>query len=188
MSSKLCYGLYTKPSKKKLKTDLSLDFVFPLELVAHWRKCSLVANFLANYNVLAFKKQKEAQIVLSTIINELIENAIKFNADHNKLVSISIQQSKTAITVETINSAELKNVQKIKRFVEKLNAHTYEELFIQALEKSVISKTEQSGLGLIGILKDYGAELGIKAEPSTQKGLCNILVKAEIPLKELNAL
>jgi len=184
------YGLYegNETTEKNQKSDLSLDFVFPLELMAHWRKCSLVSNFLANYHILTFQKQKKAQVVLSTVINELIENAIKFNADQNKLVSISLQRNPDVITIETMNTSDQKNVTKVKKFVSTLNSGNYEKLFMDTLEKVALSNSNSSGLGLLTILKDYNAKLGIKIEPSTRKGLYSVLVKACIPISELDTL
>ena len=190
MSDAFVFGLYAEePSDdSKKNVDISLDFVFPLELVSHWRKCSLASNFLANYDMFKFEHQKKAQVVLSTIINELIENAVKYNADQNKLVSVSLQKKTTEITIETMNSTTKESTEKLKKFIETLHTKSFEDLFMEAFEKITLSDANESGLGLLTILKDYHGKLGIKVEPSTRKGLYSILVKTSIPIEEFDNL
>jgi hypothetical protein len=55
----------------------------PEELLASYRRCSLTADWLASYlsSELDANVRVAARNVLSTVINELLENAVKFSVD-----------------------------------------------------------------------------------------------------------
>lgn len=163
------YGLYKKPKiKKKAKANLSLNFVFPLEFMKNWERCSLASDFLAEYESFSFKKNKKAVNLVSTIINELMENAIKFSSDQNKLVTVNITHYDHAILLEATNMTEKENVQKLQRFVKDLESKSPDELFFELLSNLENTDTSMSGLGLITIVKDFNASLGIMAAPLTE--------------------
>lgn len=184
-----CFGLYTNsPNEEDPNADLSLDFVVPLELISHWKKCSLVADFFANYQSYNFENQQKAMSVLSTIINELLENAIKFTADQNKLVSISLRRYDDNISIETVNLATKANATTLQKFIQTLETNNIEDLFFQQLEKAALSDEDSSGVGLISIIKDYGADVGIKIEPKTDENLFDVYVKVSISAKTLEEL
>jgi len=144
--------------------DFGIDFVVPLELVSQWRRCGLVSDFLANYHSFCFRDPKKALSILSTIINELLENAVKFSNDKNKLVTLSLRHANNTIYVETINTTTHANAAKLNEFAFKLDHTDAETLFFEQLETAA-TQSGISGLGLLSIIKDYDAQLGLLIHP-----------------------
>ncbi len=181
------FGLYAeKETEKTLDAELSMDFVIPLELIGNnteknWDKCGLIANFFGNYQAHSFKEKEKIESVISTIANELLENAIKFTADKNKLVNITLKKYKDEITLETVNLAKRKNVEDIHQLIESIQNNDIESLFLAQIEKNALNeKSSGSGVGIISIIKDYNAKLGIKIEPTIQEDIFDIYIKISL--------
>jgi hypothetical protein len=176
MALEQSFGIYKdkKNTMAEKTPDLSLDFVVPLELIENWKKCSLVSNFFANYQSFNFKDQEKVVVILSTVINELLENAIKFTSDKNKLVSISLKHFDSNVSIETVNLSNAHNVTKLKTMIRKLTTSDPEKLILEQIESAAEHDLNESGLGLLTILRDFEASLGIK-----------IIEKPEIDLYEV---
>ena len=173
------FGVYK--NKKHINAeecpDISLDFVIPLELVGNWEKCSLVSNFFANYQSFNFKDQEKVIVILSTVINELLENAIKFTSDKNKLVSISLKHFNSKVSIETINLSNEENVSRLKRIIHSLNNKNPENLILEQIENASKTDLNESGLGILTILRDFQANLGIKIIEKQEPNIYEVFTK-----------
>lgn len=173
------FGVYK--NKKTLSSeqspDLSLDFVVPLELIENWKKCSLVSNFFANYQSFNFNDQEKVINILSTVINELLENAVKFTSDKNKLVSISLKHFDSKVSIETINLSNTKNITKLKDLIHKLEKSDPDTMILEQIEKTALGDLNESGLGLLTILRDFHANLGIKIIEKAEPDLYEVYTK-----------
>ena len=161
-----------------------MDFVFPMEFISHWRRCGMVADFLANYQSFNFSNRKKAMTTLSTIINELLENAVKFSSDQNKEVRLSLRHNNNKIVIETINISDRKAASNLELFIQKLNNENVEKLFFDQIEFTATNATDISGLGLLTLIKDYNAQLGISIKPKAENNdsLYDIFVVVHIPI------
>ena len=90
---------------KKLKEKVSLSFKMPIDHSKDWEKCSLISNFFADYCVSSFYKKKEIKSILSTIINELIENAMKHSYQDQNEINIFLKNCEKEIIFITENIA-----------------------------------------------------------------------------------
>ncbi len=171
-----------------LSDDLSIDFVVPLELVNQWRRCGLVADFLARSHALQLVCPKTALSVLSTIINELLENAVKFSKDRNKLVTISVRQSADVVRIEVINVTDEAQAAALEGFLFQLSETDPETLFFRKVESFAALDALQSGIGLLMILKDYHAGLGVKISPKPDEYLHEVSVTITINISVIEGL
>jgi hypothetical protein len=147
-------------------SNISIDFVIPLELISHWRRCGLIADFMANYEALNFKNKELAVSILSTTINELLENAIKFSSDKNKLVNLSVRSYTNQLIIETVNTTAEKHAKKLHNYLELIQTDSAENLFFKQIEENACKPhTTCSELGLLTLIKDYQAVLGVKIQP-----------------------
>lgn len=169
MIQNIVYGTYLKPQDAADKTisDVSVDFIVPLDLIHHWKKCSIMAEFMANYEAVIFKNKVRAISILSTIINELLENAVKYCDENNKLVNLSIQNFQKQIMIETINAANEQQANKLDQFINQLKDEDPETLFLQQIENNYTHEKSASRLGILTMIKDYNAQMGIKIVPQT---------------------
>ena len=146
----------------KLRVEL-----LPIDLIVQWRRCSKMADFLAGYFEYHFEDRPVAAQVLSTGLNELIENLAKFSANKQKPVSIEINHYGELLTVTTENEAARPQATALRARLARMATTDAEELFLEQLEHTASSDRAASGLGLINLKKDYGARLAaeIRAVP-----------------------
>lgn len=137
----------------------------PLDLIVQWRRCSITADFLADYLVYLFENRPNAQHILSTGLNELVENLAKFSADKRASVTLSVAHYGEHLRVETVNVARRPQVEALSARLNRMATEDPEDLFLEQLEYTASSDRAASGLGLITIKKDYGARLGAVLEP-----------------------
>ena len=159
------YGTYNE-EEKDIETDSRIDFVVPLELMDHWQRCSMISNFLASTHAVGFNNTEKVSSLFSIIINELLENAVKFSRDRSKLIMLSLKQRKYDVCIEAINTTDEIQATRLNAFIEKLETETPEDLYIAQLESiSIIENPDVSGMGLIMLMHDYHANLGIRIIP-----------------------
>jgi hypothetical protein len=145
-------------------------------LRSRWRNNGLSADFLGDY-VLTFlpasgslaateSRQKEIRQAVTYIANELLENAMKY---HEPLVNIPIgihlELTSEHITVSAGNGIGFLQAAAYKAFVEDILREDAADLFVRQVEDSLKSKeSNRSGLGLLTMINDYGAQLGCRFE------------------------
>jgi hypothetical protein len=147
-----------------------------IPLRQRWRNNCLSADFLADYLSTFFlgnddqqpdsDKQAEVKSAVSYIANELLENAMKYGVEMSPFpVSIQIYLNPDLITFQLTNSIRVEQTQEFQNQIKALLQADPEELYLAQLEKNALSENNQeSGLGLLTMLNDYGAKLGWKFE------------------------
>ena len=151
-----------------------------IPLRQRWRNNCLSADFLADYFSTFFlteeeeagesEKQVEVQSAVSYIANELLENAMKYGCETSPFpISIQIHLNPELIVFELTNSIHLEKTSEFQAHINQLMTSDPEELYIAQLEKNAMNDYEESGLGFLTMLNDYGAKLGWKFEELPQQ-------------------
>lgn len=151
-----------------------------IPLRQRWRNNCLSADFLADYLSTFFlgnselpsesDKQAEVKGAVSYIANELLENAMKYSTPKSSLpISIQIHLNPDLIIFQLTNSIPAKKTHQFQERIQTLLNSDPDELYIAQLEKNALEENSESGLGLLTMLVDYGAKLGWKFEPLSQK-------------------
>ena len=144
-----------------------------------WRNHGLSADFVADYlsTFLPISEEQpeneERQAILkssvSYIANELLENAMKFNDHQAYTVQFSIrlflQDEQVRVVLQASNSLTPSLATKFKAFIQDFLSMDPQDFYIQQMEASAEDETgTASGLGLITMIMDHGAQLGWKFE------------------------
>jgi len=144
----------------------SLDYQFiPLDIIVHWPRCSLMANSLAKNSAPFFENPKQQEAILSTILNELLENAVKFSSDKRAPASMSMKNYGDFVIIEISNSILPEQMEKFIHFLDSLHQAELVDAFIQIVENN-FSQNPREGcqLGLLTLMKDYGVKIKIEPE------------------------
>ncbi|MDA1353782.1 MAG: hypothetical protein O3A01_04835 [bacterium] len=182
------YGIYLgTPTRKKPLSRVDYTFI-PIDYIAHWSRCGITADYLAEYQAFNFEKRDRVKNILSTIINELLENAVKFSADAYKEISISIYNYADTISIQTINSTYRRQAEHFDGYVQKLLDEDPEELFIENIMKNAENEKSASQLGLITLVKDFNAKIGAKIIPDLERRLYDIYFKVVIDTNAIEEL
>lgn len=145
-------------------TEMSLR-VLPIDMIVQWHRCSMMADFLANYLAYHFENRPSAIHVLSSGLNELIENLTKFSADKRAPVDLVITHYGDHLQVTTQNQAWRAQTEALASRLDRMATTDPEELFLEQLEHTASADRAASGLGLITVKKDYGALIGAEISP-----------------------
>lgn len=178
ISTKQIFGDFIQnlpPSQEYLILSFSPSSI-PLR--QRWRNNCLSADFLADYLSTFFlsdrhqqvdcDKQAEVKSAVSFIANELLENAMKYGVEMSPSpISIQIHLNPDLIIFQLTNSIPSSKTDQFQSYIETLLSCDPLNLYITQLEKNaLVENYEESGLGLLTMLNDYGAKLGWKFETS----------------------
>jgi hypothetical protein len=158
-----------EPSALLILMSLKL---FPGVLPIAWEQCGATADFLANYfgtfygaHLGRTREQRDYDVgAMSYILNELVENAVKFNEGGTIHVEVGLVASELVFTVE--NQLSRGTTAALRRKLSALLEGDPTELFVRRVEEKADNPDDGgSGLGLLTMMSDYQAKLGWKLSP-----------------------
>lgn len=163
-----------------------------LSIQETWRANSLSADFLAGYwgtffpvhDASSEMKRNEVQDSVNFIINELLENALKFSyVPANKPITakLMLSMSQSDLVFYVVNGIDSERIPKFQTYIQKLLSEDTNEMYIQQMEENALHN-EHSRLGLLSLINDYEAQLAWKFEESQTSGvpMLTTMVKLEI--------
>lgn len=145
---------------ENLPADGQLRLIFqPIDMTTYWRRCGLTANFVAGFYSYCYEASEAKANALSTIINELLENASKFSKAREGRIHVELKQYGNLLRIDVLNVASKALRETFEHFVDQLLSENVEELYFNTLETKEDGDTK-SGLGLLMMLKDYPVRFG----------------------------
>ena len=74
--SEAVFGQYVDPDETQTPLSTMAVQLLPLDMIVQWKRCGQTADYIASYLAYHFRDFGRAMNVLSTVLNELIENAV----------------------------------------------------------------------------------------------------------------
>ena len=149
-----------------------------LPIQDRWRNNSLSANFLAAYWGMFFPgdnnssqlSQAEVKDIISYTVNELLENAVKFNYEPSRMpITIRIYPFAELLRIYVTNSIHPQAVWQFQQYLQILLTEDLGELYIRQIEHNVSDESHtESRLGYLTILNDYQVQLAWKFDTIQQ--------------------
>jgi hypothetical protein len=139
-----------------------------------WQRCGLLSNLVAGYISSAYfdeAKGYNSEIFssISTIFQELIENAAKFSMHRDAVIRIRVKHYERVTRIEVQNNSVSTHSQKFEAHLKVLfTAPDLDDLQVSILESRSRDQLE-SGIGLLMLLKDYPVKLGVLFAASGQE-------------------
>lgn len=133
----------------------------PLDL--SWHHCSTTAEFLGEFyaltNATLDLEYNEARHSIGYLVNELLENAVKFRFPGDISIETSLDDSRFEIRVSNLIDAA--TADRFKVLLDEITTRDAGELLIERIEANAENSVfNGSGLGLLTLMSDYGAKLG----------------------------
>jgi hypothetical protein len=169
-------GAFPEASSPPLSA-LEMELV-PLDLVTEWHRCGKIADFMADYLVYGFERRDVARSVLSTVLNELVENAAKFSADKRAVAHVAVRQYSGAVHAEVRNEAAPEDVDQLRAVLSDVSRGDATVAFRRRIEG-------RSGLGLALLAKDYGATVGAKVAAPAAAGRIPVCLRVSLSAAEV---
>jgi hypothetical protein len=134
-----------------------------------WQHASETCEFLGDVFALQHARggadYTDARHSIIYLVNELLENAIKFRVPGAILVSCSLQEGNFELTVSNDTAADVAT--RFQALIEEITSRDPGELLIERIEANAADENSSaSGLGLLTLMNDYGARLGWDFRPS----------------------
>ena len=128
-----------------------------------WKHASETCEFLGDVFALQHAKggadYNDARHSIIYLVNELLENAIKFRVPGSIRVDCSLKGGNFELTVS--NDAAPEVAKRFQSLIEEITSRDPGELLIERIEaKAADESSSGSGLGLLTLMNDYGARLG----------------------------
>jgi hypothetical protein len=166
-------GDYGKVIPNDANPDSHVEIIItPLDLVTYWKRVGILADFVAAFYSYSFipaelagKDVSETPVFhsISTVFNEMVENAAKYSVDKKANIRINLNQYKEIFKMQVENKTSLESARNFARVMTEIfAAEDLDTLYFQKLEENSANPTGHSGIGLMMILKDYPARMGIR--------------------------
>lgn len=139
---------------------------FPADFQVRWSQCSATADFFAEYfaAVPACKPADDdarAEFIgtVSYVVNELVENAVKFSIGERVEVTVGLDGDELVAAVA--NQILATTVELLATTFDELVAGDPQELLFARVEMNAENpEAGGSGLGFLTMMSDYGAKIG----------------------------
>ncbi len=128
-----------------------------------WKHASETCEFLGDVFALQHAKRgadyNDARHSIIYLVNELLENAIKFRVPGSIRVDCSLADGNFELTVTNDAAPDVAN--RFQSLIEEITSRDPGELLIERIEANAADDSSSgSGLGLLTLMNDYGARLG----------------------------
>lgn len=154
--------------------------LLPKDLALYWQRCGLTADFGASFASFCFPKIESARNALSFILNELVENAVKYSSEESKRIKITLCEIEHNLYFEVENYVTTEQREIFTEQIDILmSSNDIEKSYMAAMERSMTG--EESKLGLLTILNDYKVGLSFTFKDHDDKHLFDI-VKLQVKI------
>ena len=138
-----------------------------IDLTTHWQRCSVISDMIAGYIAHAYPggflgPKSAIYSSISTIFQELIENAARYSRQRGGAITIRIKHYSRVVRIELQNDTMPSVGQRFEEYLKTLfAAEDLDALHMQIMENQTRGG-RQSGIGLLWLLKDYPVKLGMR--------------------------
>jgi hypothetical protein len=156
-----------------------------VDLITEWSRCSTVADFIAQYLAANFERREVAARVISTVLNELVENATKFAAGPQYPVMLEARHLGDTLRLQISNVTDAERARAFAGRLDELLEGDPNQLFVKRLHEPVSGIGRGAGIGLLILIKDYGARLAVRILPRQPAQLYDIDVQVTLDSAEI---
>ena len=172
------------PGELVPEAQLSLT-LSPSELTAHWQRCGLISDFVAGYVATAYAgdhrdAMSSIDTAISTVFQELIENAAKFSRKREAQVMVRVKHFSRVLMLEVENGTTPAFAQRFEEYLRAMQEQTdLDAVYLQILEGKTenAAAAQRSGIGLLMLRKDHGVRVGVRFSEDEQ-GRHSVTVRA----------
>jgi len=138
--------------EKDMESVFTLSFI-PLDIFDNWTRASSLSDFIAEYFGSYFGNESSHNLI-STVINEFIENAVKFTKNNSQPIVVIVKKRDNDLICRITNSIPKHRKTAFIEICKELFSEDLDQLFLDKIIEGSNNKTE-SGIGLILVKKDY---------------------------------
>lgn len=142
----------------------------PLDI--SWQHCSLTSDFLGDFfadRAADGIDPHDMRHSIGYLVNELLENAVKFRAPGDIEIEAGVHDRSFSLCVQ--NRVDAGTAERFRALLAEITAGDPGELLIERIERNAADPhSGGSGLGILTLMNDYGADLGWIFLPEAEAG------------------
>jgi len=184
------FGNFLEMKEGDMKGRLSLSFqAMTLNIDELWEGSALSAKFLSTFwgkffpdkGNLSPHIRKRVQDEVHYISGELMGNAVKFSYEPEYLIEICLYLYENELRFYVTNSLNPDYEDKFQTFILRILTEDPSELFLEQIEKSAAEENNESGVGFLTMINDYGVTLSWKFGEKIP-GIKTVTTLAQLPI------
>lgn len=152
------------------------------DLDENWFKVGELANIFAQQIQGSYPSNTGVEIPASVVVNELLENVVKFGAP-GSFADLEFFFFSTYYEILLTNACSIEQGENFKFYLERLSGSlqtkSLNRLFEEKITLSSLGSSTKTELGLLMILKDYGSKIKVEMTQTDK----SVLAKTKIQLK-----
>ena len=154
-------------------------------LALSWQHASATCEFLgdifATHHAKLGHDYSEARHSIIYLVNELLENAVKFRSPGDIELRCSLENGNLELLVSNSTSSQIASGFHV--LLAEVTSRDPGELLIERIEANAADESSSaSGLGILTLMNDYGARLGWTFDDAPQDGEVIITTHASLTL------
>jgi hypothetical protein len=151
------------------------------DLQHEWRRCNMLANYIAEYVAYQFPEREWAENLISTVTNEFLE-AVTHISPGNAAIVLRCMQYDSDLSIEIEHSLRSEATQAYMAFVQQLsNGHT-DEIYFDLLTAADGPALNFNQFGMVMLVHDFNARIAAQREESTGR----IGIRVSVPTNEIS--
>lgn len=157
----------------------------PLELgwVHAGATADFIGTFFAELGAKAGLDGNDARHGISYLVNELVENAVKFRAPDAGEVTLSARLDGATFELLLTNIAADETAARFGAILDEIVSRDPGELLIERIEANAADDSSTgSSLGILTLMSDYGVRMNWTFEPDAKGTLVRVETYAALPL------
>jgi hypothetical protein len=157
----------------------------PLDL--RWHHCATTSDFIADIFALPFRTSRndyrEVRHNIGYLVNELIENAVKFHEPGEIRVEAAMDTDSFKVKVSNVISSD--TATSFQALLAEITVGDPGDLLIERIEANAADpEASGSGLGLLTLMNDYGARLAWIFSPLEGDNRVHVGTFATLPVTQ----
>ena len=156
--------------------------ILPLDMFDCWERGSQLSNFAADYFKHNFPTDEQHNLI-STVLNELIENAVKFSRNNSMPVVIIMKRRKNELLIQADNCLPRHRKDAFIEICREIAAADLDRLYVDRMHENAYD-TNSSGIGLILIKKDYSAGLSFEFY-ADDRNYSHVAITAQLDFQDM---
>jgi hypothetical protein len=167
------------PDLERCTPSFSFELTFhALDFQTEWKRCDMLANYIAAYAAYQFPLQERAENIISTITNELLETVVRLAPEPSEL-SIQFFQLEEGLRLEARHLVRTEAMDPYLSFLNNLTDHSDEQAYLELLTTEIKPSEYFNELGLMMLAHDFGVKLAVNHDDKTDRFYTTVFVATE---------
>ncbi len=148
------------------------------DFLSAWRRCNMVANYVADYTAYQFAQRECAENLISTVTNELLEAIVRV-ADSGGDLRLRCMQVESGLVLETQHMVRLETAAHFHTFLKELEGPDIDDLYVALLIAESPPEIAFNQLGLAMLVHDFGAKVTARLDKAHAQMYTRVFVPNE---------